>query len=408
MKHILIIIGCAFSLTTFAQKEVVSAYNANKDGNYREAAVYIEQAILVEKSMVKDKTWRYRGLIYTNIALDEEVSIVYPNALRIAMESFVHARVLDVKNRYSGENTDGLNLVRQIANDMALGYFNNTEFSLAGNSFDLAYEVGLTTEYLDTMSLANAALSYNKAIELINSNLVDVDSSHQIYNSLTSEKSELIELAIDRYKMCADMNYQIPNVYLSMSYLYRDNNEYDKALQMLQDARVLHPREQALIIEEFNIYLSNNDLDNARKNLALAVEQDPTNDLLWYNLGVIYDGFSNFEEAANAYLKAIEISPEYFDANFNLGAMYYNKAGELMNESSDMWKPRMSSKQSAAVKLKKASALQLFSESLPYLLKAHEINPSNINTINSLKSIYTRNADEVNRLKMEELLKSLK
>ena len=54
------------SVTSLAQKEVVSAYNANKDGDFRTAATYIEQAILVEKSAVKDKTWRYRGQIYLN------------------------------------------------------------------------------------------------------------------------------------------------------------------------------------------------------------------------------------------------------------------------------------------------------------------------------------------------------
>jgi len=407
MKHILIIIGCVFSLTALSQKEVVSAYNANKDGDYREAATYIEQAILVEKSKVKEKTWRYRGEIYINISLDEEISVEYPNALRMAMESYLQARVLDVKNRYEGEIAEGLNKVRLIANEIALGHYNTTAFRIAGNYFDLAYEVGLTIEYSDTMSVANAALSYNKGVELINTNLLSVDSTHQAYNDFITEKNALIELAVGRYKMCADMMYQIPNVYLSMSYLYRDNNEYDKALQILQDARLVHPREQALIIEEFNIYLSNNDLDNARKNLALAVEQDPTNDLLWYNLGVIYDGFGSFDEAANSYLTAIEITPDYFDANFNLGAMYYNKAGEMIVEASNMWKPRMSSKENSAQKTKETAAKLMFDESLPYLLKAHEIRPTHINTINSLKNIYTRNADEVNRLKMEELLNSL-
>jgi len=87
--------------------------------------------------------------------------------------------------------------------------------------------------------------------------------------------------------------------------------------------------------------------------------------------------------------------------------MYYNKAGEMIVEASNMWKPRMSSKENSAQKTKETAAKLMFDESLPYLLKAHEIRPTHINTINSLKNIYTRNADEVNRLKMEELLNSL-
>ena len=103
MKQLLFAIGILMSVTALAQKEVVSAYNANKDGDFRTAATYIEQAILVEKSAVKDKTWRYRGQIYLNIAADPEVSVEYPNALVIAKESYLKAREIDVKGRYESE-----------------------------------------------------------------------------------------------------------------------------------------------------------------------------------------------------------------------------------------------------------------------------------------------------------------
>ena len=52
------------------QKQVVSAYNANKAGKYADAATYIDEAITVEKAALKEKTWRYRGEIYLNIAKD--------------------------------------------------------------------------------------------------------------------------------------------------------------------------------------------------------------------------------------------------------------------------------------------------------------------------------------------------
>ena len=41
-------------------------------------------------------------------------------------------------------------------------------------------------------------------------------------------------------------------------------------------------------------------------------------------------------------LKALELEPTYFDANYNLGAMYFNLAVQGINEANDMWKPRMS------------------------------------------------------------------
>ena len=87
MKQLALAIGILFSIQALGQKEVVSAYNANKDGDYRKAATYIEQAILVEKAAIKDKTWRYRGEIYLNIATDPEISAEYPNALVLAKKA---------------------------------------------------------------------------------------------------------------------------------------------------------------------------------------------------------------------------------------------------------------------------------------------------------------------------------
>jgi len=103
MKHFLMIIGCLFTLSIMGQKEVVSAYNANKDGDYRAASTYIEQAIIVEKSNTKEKTWRYRGNIYLNISRDTTLAMEFPNALRTAMESFLKAQEYDVKGRYEDE-----------------------------------------------------------------------------------------------------------------------------------------------------------------------------------------------------------------------------------------------------------------------------------------------------------------
>ena len=40
MKHFLLIAGCILSFATFAQKEVVSAYNSNKDGDYQAAGLH--------------------------------------------------------------------------------------------------------------------------------------------------------------------------------------------------------------------------------------------------------------------------------------------------------------------------------------------------------------------------------
>jgi tetratricopeptide (TPR) repeat protein len=380
MKQLLIVIGCLISFTTFAQKEVVSAYNANKDGDFRAAATWIEQAILVEKAAIKDKTWRYRGEIYFNIATDPEVSVEFPNALVLSMESYLKAQELDVKKRYDTEIRIGLDRVQIQANTVGIDYYNNETFDLAGASFDLASLVAKKFDIIDTMAIYNAALCY--------------------------EKASLNELAIERYYDCAEIQYQVPNVFLFISTLYRNDGNDEAALNTLQEARALYPREQSLIIEELNIYLTNGDFEKAKANLELAAEQDPTNEILWFSLGSVFDNLGNIDEAIAAYSKAIGVKPDYFDANYNLGALYFNQAVQGINNANEMWKPRMTSKEAAAQKKLEAEAKEMFSTAKPYLEMAFSVNPEDIQTIRSLKDIYARTGEDDKFLQMNDLLKA--
>ena len=379
MKQLALAIGILFSIQALGQKEVVSAYNANKDGEYRKAATYIEQAILVEKAASKDKTWRYRGEIYLNIAADPEVSAEYPNALVLAKESYEKAREVDVKGRYERECIEGLGRVQIMASNNGINFYNTEAFDLAGNNFDIAASVARTVDMIDTMAVYNAALCY--------------------------EKAGMTDLAIARYYECAEIKYQVPNVFLFISTLYRNAGDDEAALETLKNARKDYPREQSLIIEELNIYLTSGDFERAKTNLQLAAEQDPNNEILWFSLGSVFDNLGNSEEAISAYLKAIEVKADYFDANYNLGALYFNQAVQGINEANEMWKPRMTNKEAAAQKKLETDAKELFNTAKPYLEAAFAINPEDLQTIRSLKDIYARTGEDDKFLQMNDLIK---
>jgi tetratricopeptide (TPR) repeat protein len=380
MKQFLLIAGCLFSLVALGQKEVVSAYNANKEGDYREAATYIEQAILIDKAAVKDKVWRYRGEIYLNISSDSTISIEYPQALRTAMESYLKAKDLDVQSRYKDEIRFGLAQVQTKANNIGIKNYVAEAFDQAGSSFDLAAEVARNFDIIDTMAVYNAALCY--------------------------EKADLTDLAIERYLDCAAINYQVPNVFLFVSTLYRNTGKDEAALKILQDARVDYPREQSLIIEELNIYLTNKDFERAKTNLVLAAEQDSTNEILWFSLGSVLDNIGMTEDAIVAYKKAIEVKSDYFDANYNLGALYFNKAVNGINDANELWKPRMSRTEASAQKKLEDDSKEMFSTAKPFLESAFAADNKDVETIRSLKDIYARTGEDDKFIEMNNLLKS--
>lgn len=371
----------AISFQGLAQKEVVSAYNANKEGDYATAASYIEQAIENPKANVKNKTWRYRGEIYLNISKDSTLFAAFPDALTMAKDSYMKAKELDTKGSYAQECQIGLGQVQMAASNAGIAQYNTGDFGRAGGFFDLSAEIASAFEATDTMALYNSALCY--------------------------EKAGNVELAVARYQACADIEYQVPNVFLFISNLYRTSGQEDLALQTLADARKAHPREQSLIIEELNIYLTNEEFDKAKENLALAAEQDPTNEILWFSLGSVLDNLGNAEEAIEAYLKALEVKADYFDANYNLGALYFNQAVQGINEANDMWKPRMTKTESDAQKKLEGDAKALFATAKPYLEAAHAQDAEDLETMRSLRDVYARTGDDDKLLEMSAKLKAL-
>ena len=101
------------------------------------------------------------------------------------------------------------------------------------------------------------------------------------------------------------------------------------------------------------------------------------------------------------------IKADYFDANYNLGALYFNKAVQMVNEANDMWKPRMSKVESAKQKELEDGGKAMFSTALPYLEKALDIQPDDRETLRSLRDIYARVGMDEKMLEVSAKLKSL-
>ncbi|MED5334876.1 MAG: hypothetical protein VX880_01090, partial [Bacteroidota bacterium] len=172
-------------LGLLAQKDVVSAYNANQDGDYLKAAEFIDQAILDEKANVKEKTWRYRGNIYTNLASDSALYAQVPDALEKAAASFVKADELDLKQRYSTERMADIARGATIAGNSGISYFNSGVYGRAGELFVTASEMTMMLGAVDTMAIFNSALCF--------------------------EKASMYDRAVDQYMMCGVHGYQVPD-----------------------------------------------------------------------------------------------------------------------------------------------------------------------------------------------------
>lgn len=110
-----------------------------------------------------------------------------------------------------------------------------------------------------------------------------------------------------------------------------------------------------------------------------------------------------FEQAITQFNKVLELDDLNLKANYNLGVLYYNKAvsmiADLDYNDIDIF----------AISELEDRSIQLFDIALPYLQRANQINPYDINILEGLSGIYfsLRDFEKSNQFKakVEELSK---
>ena len=82
------------------------------------------------------------------------------------------------------------------------------------------------------------------------------------------------------------------------------------------------------------------------------------------------------------------------------------KAVQGINAANDMWKPRMTKAESDAQKKLEDDAKALFETAKPYLEAAHATDANDLETMRSLRDIYTRTGDDDKMLELTAKIKA--
>jgi tetratricopeptide (TPR) repeat protein len=180
-------------------------------------------------------------------------------------------------------------------------------------------------------------------------------------------------------------------------------------MDVLKKGRAAYPNDVNLLISETNYYLKTNQSVAALSNLTQAIAAKPADANLYLVRGNIYDNLANpkdesgkelekpkdydekFKNAEADYKKAIELKPDYFDALYNLGALYNNQ-GVAVSKMAD----KITDQKKYEAELKRAG--DAFNNALPVLEKALEVNQTDKNTMYALKQIYSR-TQQLDKLK---------
>ncbi len=84
--------------------------------------------------------------------------------------------------------------------------------------------------------------------------------------------------------------------------------------------------------------------------------------------------------AKSALLKALEIDPENYSANVNMGIMFFNQGSNIIKDGGIPTIEEM--------EIQQENALKLFKQATPFLLKAHTVNPQSKSALGGLEMMY--------------------
>jgi tetratricopeptide (TPR) repeat protein len=356
MKKILVLFAISLYAISGLQAQkakVVTAWNYYKYDELDKAREAINEASANETTSGSAKTWYYRGLIYQKMYKHEKFGNLDSNALMIAYDSYKKALELDPDYEFKEEITQNKQVIANQIFGKGVENFNSKKFDAALADFENVLKIAPN----DTLATLNAAYS--------------------------AEKSGNKAKAKDYYSKLIDMKYKDPRIYIFLGGVYKSMGDTAQALATVQKGRQAFPSENILVIEELNMYLFSGKDKEALEALRLAIQAEPKNEKLYFAQGTVYDKLNRKDEAATSYKKAIELKPDYFDAYYNLGAMYFNEAAEMANKANEMKNITEYGKAKEKFDAK-------FKEAQPYLEKAWELNPKDENTMTSLKQLYVR------------------
>ncbi len=380
-KLSLLIILASFAWGVKAQNaEVLNAFNYHKFKEFDKAKISIDKAILDPKTGISAKTWYYRGLIYQDIeeSLEASVKAVDTQSLDKAIESYIKALEYDTKKSYSEDIKKRLPYLQNRYVNKGVDKYKQKKYQEAADLF-----------------LKSASIS-EKVYSKIDTNLIFNAALASINAKNLGQQKELLSRLVD-------LKYPDAEIYRSLANVYFAEKDTTKGLDYIAQGRKTFPNNNTLMIDELNIYMARGQSKQMISKMEEAARADSTNKTLWFALGTTYDNMGKKKEAEVAYKKALSIDESYFDALYNLGAMHYNAGVEVYNKVKDL--PISKEKEYNAGKAKYVAS---FNKSLPYLEKALDLQPNDVNTLLSLKEVYAKLDNFTKSAEMKKRIEAIK
>ncbi|MFO7789843.1 MAG: tetratricopeptide repeat protein [Bacteroidota bacterium] len=423
MKKILIIaVLVLMTSLTFGQKRnVTSCWSYLNDGFLDDALESIEKASEHNKTADWYKTWWYYGQTYQ--ALDNTDKEKYKKLCDDCAGKAFDAYIKSIKFNFEDPEIKELDLeseegatkfVRAVLGNLednepkvedqrALIDIIQTRFPALANGF-----VNEGIKLFQDKEYEPALEKFEKSLT-ISSLAMKADTAVIYYASLAAINSGDWEKTLEYSKTLKELEYgnnpeEKVLVTLNLAKAYKNTGDTAKYIKTLKAGREKYPdNAYDIVIELFNHYIDNQDYEKAHKYISMAIESNPEEASFYVVRGTLNEESDNMNDAIDDYKKAIELDPDNFDANYSLGAYYYNYAADTLAWANENVPPTETQKYQKV----QDAAQKYFKKAKPYLEKSKEIKSDDINVLRTLRTIYYKLEEMEKYEATDSTLKSL-
>jgi hypothetical protein len=411
-KSVVVLALAVASLQAYAQNnKVVSAYahmqNFTSDhdtAELKEARAAIDEAAVNEKTKNEPKMFLYRGMVYETV-YETQISNISKKALtssgkmdqasvqKAQTEAYLHADtgVLSIAG-YSYLQVIQIDPKSDKADDARKALM-----QIGGHMMNVA-----VCEY-NAQNFTESFIFFERVLRgMKNSGVADTSAEykHLLQNTAgAAEKAKNVPKAIAYYNEMISLKAGKDMPYSALNRLYMNQRDTTKALAVITQGRAAYPDDINLLNAETNGYLWRHQTDKAEGNLQLAIDklskqsnldadQKELLSRLYAILGGIFDRQANprddknnnlpmpanykemFQKADTNYKMALALAPEDFDYNFDIGALYNNRAKYVFDQLNALPEKQ----QAAKSKVMEDEARGYLKYAQPFLEKAYKLH----------------------------------
>ena len=404
-----------FSLSVFGQKKELKAVDKLVESQEYDTA--LNQLLSIE-SMIVDSELKYQAQYYFLAGK------IYGGKkdFKAAFNAFDSARQFEAENGSSKHLLE----INKMTNDLSVEAVNkaidenkNENFAEATDLLILVYNIDKekNADYLYyAASTAVNGGDYDRALTYYQE-LRDLDYTGSVekFYATENETGQEVEVSAENFilfkKLKEYSNFRtemtkskLPDIIKNIALIYVMQKRNDLAIGAIKDARAANPLDVGLILTEANLYIQLGDKQKFADLMKEAIERDPKNHILYFNLGVITSEQGDRNKARFYYEKAIELDPSYASSYLNLAALILDGEPELVEKMNSLGNSRADNIKYEQLQKQRE---ELFLEAVPVLAKRTELAPPNVEALTTMKNIFGTIGDVAKFNEMKEKLEAL-